>query len=93
MKYPIDQWSTVGKAIDNSVVFTSKNLRGLVRYTERAKAVRIIYWRDERNSWNGRLRVIYADGVVSEAHFESFDHMWGWIESRRIFKGVERVYL
>jgi len=89
MKFPIDQWSTVGKRIDGSIAFTSKNLRGMLRYP--AKVVRLVYWRDLDNSYNGRLRVIYADGTVSEAVFASFLHMLNWMDARRIFRGAEWV--
>lgn len=92
MKFPIDQYSTVGKRIDGSIAFTSKNLRGLLRYSEKARVVRVVYWRDEDNEWNGRLRVIYADGVVCEAFFASFLYMANtWMRKMRIFKQAEWV--
>jgi len=89
MKYPIDQWSTVGKRIDGSIAFTSKNLRGILRHP--AKVVRLVYWKDENNDFNGRIRVIYADGVVSEALFASYRCMLDWMMARRIFKQAEWV--
>jgi len=66
---------------NGQIIRHSKNLRGIVDYARISKPLRVEL--TPINKSNGRLRVIFADGASTSAHFASYHIMIDWVRNRR----------
>lgn len=97
MKTYSDQYGTRIEK-NGQIIKTSRNLRGIVDYARTSKPARIEL--TPQGKVNGRLRVIFADGASTSAHFASYHIMVDWIRNRRswdknsiVFYGENMGYL
>lgn len=72
------------------IIRRSKNLRGMQDYA-RVSPVRRVEL-SPAGKVNGRLRVLYADGASSSAHFASYHIMVDFVRNRRTWRTAEIVF-
>ena len=76
--------------VKNGVIIrTSKNLRGMRDYARLSPAARVEC--TPQGKVNGALRVLYADGAESKAHFASYHIMIDFVRNRRSWRSAEIV--
>lgn len=74
-------------------VASSRNLRGMRDYARVSRIVRVETMRHPNTPACGLLRVEYADGACSLAHFASFNIMHDWVRARRSWRGAKFSHL
>lgn len=81
-----------GTAVEyrGELIRKSKNLRGMLEYARISKVSRVEL--SPAGKLNGRLRVVYANGATSSAHFASYHIMVDWVRNRRSWRGAEFFY-
>lgn len=72
------------------IIRRSKNLRGIIDYARTSPASRVEL--TPQGVTRGRVRVIYADGAVTSAQFNSYRIAVDWVRRRRIFGAASVIY-
>lgn len=75
--------------LNGATVKRSKNLRGLLDYSRKAKPVKVETRKDPSLPVCGQLRVTYNDGAIGHAFFRSYEIMIDWVRGRRSFRRIE----
>ena len=75
---------------NGQIIHRSKNLRGMLDYARISPVIRAEL--TPVGKVNGRLRVIYADGASSSAHFASYHIAVDFVRNRRSWKKAEIFY-
>lgn len=77
---------------NGKVIRKSKNLRGLRDYARISKVLHVKLTPYGYKKLNGHLKVVYADGAASEAHFASYHIMVDWVRNRRSWYNAHIAY-
>jgi hypothetical protein len=73
-------------SLGGRIIRKSKNLRGMRDYARIARVVRVFANPCPKNTYNGKLQVVYANGAVSCAHFADYTCMLEWLANRRSWR-------